>query len=115
MRELMRNDIQRLGEATKHDSICVSEHHLTSIPECIVETGGVISVVVVDAPDKSQAVVVDGVSFEHLEKEVDGILEKVINLVSALILDHRVPLAAYHLPGQIRALLTVIYCPPQLF
>jgi hypothetical protein len=74
-----------------------------------------VSVVVVDAADKFQAVVVDGVSFEDLEKEVDSILEKVINLVSAHILDHSVPLAAYHIPRQVRALLTVIYCPPQLF
>src|SRR5947209_19191082 len=115
MRELMPNDIERLSEATKHDVSSVSEYNLASIPECIVETGGMFSIVLVNAPDKFQAMVVDGVSFEHSEIEVDGVLEKVINLISVHILERRVPLAAYHIPRQIRALLTVIYCPPQLF
>src|SRR4051794_8948323 len=115
MRELMPDDIQRLSEAAKHGVISVSEYHLCSVPESIVETGGMFNVVVVDAADKLQALIVDGVPFEHLEIEVEGVFEKVINLVSVHILDRRVTLAAYYIPRQVRALITIIYFPPQVF
>src|SRR6516225_8686352 len=102
----MADNVERLGEADKKDTIAVAENHLPTIPKCVV----IISVIM-DGGIKPQAFIVNRVALEDVVIEAVGGTQPIIGFVDSWIGGRRISFASYQDTRQSCAMVAVIDGP----